>query len=288
MSHFEPPPATKYTVLNLGAGVQSSALALMCAKGEITPMPDFAVFADTQAEPTEVYTWLTWLEKQLPFPVYRVTHGNLTDESLKVRIKSGKYGDNITYLRRIIPVFAKMPNGELVAALGRSCTADFKIKPLLKKVRKECKIKHGQKETTVTQMIGISYDEMQRMKPAGHPWTQHRWPLIEKRLTRSHCIEWMRKNGYPTPPRSACYYCPFHSKEEWSRLKTEDPEHFQKAVEFERTIRERWNANRGGMRMDIYLHRSCKTLDTIDFSSDEDKGQQTFDFQSECEGMCGL
>ena len=288
VSHFEPPPATEYTVLNLGAGVQSSALALMCAKGEITPMPDFAVFADTQAEPTEVYTWLDWLEKQLPFPVYRVTHGNLTEESLKVRVKSGKYGDNITYLRRIIPVFAEMPNGELVAALGRSCTADFKIKPLLKKVRKECKIRHGQKNVTVTQMIGISYDEMQRMKPASHFWTQHRWPLIEKRMTRSHCIEWMRKNNYPTPPRSACYYCPFHSNEEWRRLKTDDPEHFQKAVEFERSIREGWNANRGGMRMDIYLHRSCKTLDKIDFSSDEDKGQQTFDFQSECEGMCGL
>lgn len=288
MSHFEPPPATKYTVLNLGAGVQSSALALMCAKGEITPMPDFAVFADTQAEPTEVYTWLDWLEKQLPFPVYRVTHGSLTEESLKVRMKSGKYGDNIPYIRRIIPVFGQKPDGELVAALGRSCTADFKIKPLLKRIRKECKIRHGQKEVTVTQMIGISYDEMQRMKVAGHPWTQHRWPLIEKRMTRSHCIEWMRKNGYPTPPRSACYYCPFHNDEEWNRLKTTDPEHFQKAVEFERTIRERWNANRGGMRMEIYLHRSCKTLDTIDFSSDEDKGQQTFDFQSECEGMCGL
>ena len=34
-------------VLSLGAGVQSSTLALMAAKGEVTPMPDVAVFADT-------------------------------------------------------------------------------------------------------------------------------------------------------------------------------------------------------------------------------------------------
>ena len=55
-------------VLSLGAGVQSSTMALMAAKGEITPMPDCAIFADTQAEPQSVYDYLDWLEKQLPFP----------------------------------------------------------------------------------------------------------------------------------------------------------------------------------------------------------------------------
>ena len=42
------------TVISLGAGVQSSVMALMAAHGEITPMPDCAIFADTQAEPTRV------------------------------------------------------------------------------------------------------------------------------------------------------------------------------------------------------------------------------------------
>jgi 3'-phosphoadenosine 5'-phosphosulfate sulfotransferase (PAPS reductase)/FAD synthetase len=59
--------------LSLGAGVQSSTLALMAARGEIGPMPKAAIFADTQAEPESVYRWLDWLEKQLPFPVHRVT-----------------------------------------------------------------------------------------------------------------------------------------------------------------------------------------------------------------------
>ena len=75
---FEAPEKTKYTVLSLGAGVQSSCLALMAKHGEVEPMPDFAVFADTQAEPQEVYDWLDWLENELPFPVYRVTKGSLT------------------------------------------------------------------------------------------------------------------------------------------------------------------------------------------------------------------
>ena len=41
-------------ILNLGAGVQSSTMALMAAHGEITPMPDVAIFADTGWEPYEV------------------------------------------------------------------------------------------------------------------------------------------------------------------------------------------------------------------------------------------
>ena len=42
-------------VLSLGAGVQSSTLALMASRGEIGPMPDCAIFADTGAEPAKVY-----------------------------------------------------------------------------------------------------------------------------------------------------------------------------------------------------------------------------------------
>lgn len=285
MSYFEPPPATKYNVLNLGAGVQSSCLALMAAKGEIGPMPDFAVFADTQAEPTEVYRWLDWLEKQLPFPVYRVTKGNLTDDSLKV-FKHKKTGND--RIQRIIPLYGVKPNGDVTAAIGRSCTADYKVAPILKELRERCGITRGQTETVITQWIGISYDEMQRMKLAGNKWTQHRWPLIEKRMTRSHCKEWLKANGFPEPPRSACYYCPFHSDEEWRRLRNDDPLHFAKAVEFDKVIREKYKVNNKTMNMEVYLHSSCKPLDQIDFDSDEDKGQMGFDFKSECEGMCGL
>jgi hypothetical protein len=283
-SFFDEPPKTKWNVLNLGAGVQSSCLALMAARGEVTPMPDFAVFADTQAEPSSVYKWLDWLETQLPFPVYRVTNGDLTAENLKPHIN--RRGES--YLKTIIPMFGLKPNGETTAAIGRKCTADFKIKPIIAEIKKRCGITRGQKEVTVTQWIGISYDEMQRMKLPQVAWTQHRWALIEKRMTRAHCLEWMRKNNYPEPPRSACYYCPFHSNQEWRRLQKDDPDFFVKAVQFDKDIREAFKTKQTAMRMEVYLHSSCKPLDQIDFSSDEDKGQLGFDFKAECEGMCGL
>ncbi len=75
-------PVENMNILSLGAGVQSSTLALMAAKGEISPMPDCAIFADTGWEPKRVYDWLDWLESQLPFPVYRVSKGNIRDDLL--------------------------------------------------------------------------------------------------------------------------------------------------------------------------------------------------------------
>lgn len=277
-------------VINLGAGVQSSTMALMAAKGEITPMPDCAIFADTQAEPDSVYEWLDWLEEELPFPVYRVTKGSLTDKSLTPAVATSKaknYKVGEEYMKRIIPVFGKMPNGEVVAALGRSCTADYKIRPIEKKIEEIANIKRGEKDLKVTQWIGISYDEIQRMKESRKPWTQLRYPLIELQMHRHHCKQWMKKNGYPEPPRSACYYCPFHSDEEWRRLRNEEPKYFKEAIKFDSEIRELSKKDRA-MKMEAYLHRSCKPLGEIDFDSDEDKGQLTWDFMAECEGMCGV
>lgn len=284
-SILEPPPPTPWNVLSLGAGVQSSTLALMAAKGEITPMPDFAVFADTQAEPQSVYDWLDWLENQLPFPVYTVSKGNLTNDSLQVKQRKDGSGERVNNL---IPAFGVLPNGDKTAAIGRKCTNDYKILPMLSKIKELCGVKRGQKETTVTQWIGISWDEIQRMKYARFPWTQHRWPLIEKKIQRHQCIQWMRDNGYPEPPRSACYYCPFHSDAEWRRLRDHEPVEFQKAIEFDKEFRRMHKEHNKRLSMEVYLHNSCKPLGEIDFDSDEDKGQMTWDFQAECEGMCGL
>lgn len=285
MNLFQPPPPTKWNVLNLGAGVQSSCLALMTAKGEVGPMPDFAVFADTQAEPESVYKWLDWLETQLPFPIYRVTNGNLTNDSLKVYQRKDGSGERVNNL---IPAFGVLPNGTKTAAIGRKCTNDYKILPMLRDIKKRCGIKRGQKEITVTQWIGISWDELQRMKDARFQWTQHRWPLIERRMTRQNCLDWMNKNRYPEPPRSACYYCPFHSDREWRRLRDQNPVEFRLAIEFDKLLRQIHRDHNKRLNMEVYLHNSCKPLDEIDFDSDEQKGQMVWDFQAECEGMCGV
>lgn len=279
MGIFDPPPPTQWNVISLGAGVQSSTMAIMASRGLITPMPDFAVFADTQDETPKVYDWLDRLEKELAFPLVRVTKGSLSEKSLEMRTTA----DGRKFSKTNIPFFTLNADGSFGMIPHRSCTADFKIQPILKCLRQKCGIKRGQKETTVTSWIGISIDEAQRMKMSRDPWVQNRWPLLELRMSRQQCIEWMLAKGYPEPPRSSCRYCPYHSNAEWRRLKNEEPEEFAKAVEFERQIQENKDS-----ASTPFLHASRKPLDQVDFRNDVDRGQQLLSFMDECEGMCGV
>ena len=271
-------------LISLGAGVQSSTMALMAAKGEIGPMPTAALFSDTMAEPKSIYAWLGWLEKQLPFPVYRVTAGSLTERSLKKHInqKTGK-----PYLKNMIPAFVKRDDGTK-GIVGRRCTFDHKIIPLTKKARQLAGGARKGDPVKVVQWIGISLDEVHRMKPSKDTWSKHRWPLIEMEMTRHDCLRWMERNGYPKPPRSACIYCPFHSDTEWKRLKYNEPEAFAEAVKFEKSLQALHADKTINNRMiNIpFLHDSLKPLDEIDFSDDPTQGQ--LKFGNECEGLCGV
>lgn len=270
-------------VISLGAGVQSSTLALMASAGEITPMPDAAIFADTQSEPKAVYAWLDQIEKRLPFPVYRVTAGNLRAEIL-----GAMHGTNRMDARP--PFFTK--SGGM---LRRQCTQDYKILPIEKKLGEL--IGHRPrarwpKTPVVTQWIGISLDEIQRCKPARRPWSVHRWPLIEMQMTRLHCVAWLSRNGYPTPPKSACTFCPYHDDVLWREMKINDPESFADAVAVDEAIRPGVPGPKRPKGEQWFVHRDCIPLVRVDFRSAEDAGQsRLFDekgFPVECEGMCGL
>lgn len=245
-------------------------------------MPVAAIFADTQAEPKSVYTWLDWLEKQLPFPVYRVTRGSLKDDSTQVRRSklSGKL-----YMKGAIPAFVKSANGQ-IGLLGRQCTSDYKIDVLTRKARELCDWKRGEKRMLVTLWIGISFDEIYRMKPSREKWISHRWPLVDAMKTREHCLKWMNNNAFPKPPRSACVFCPFHSDAEWIRLRNDEPEEFQAAVEYE--IRLQDAASRQEVLKGVpFLHKECVPISEVRFDEGPSHVQLNM-FNNECEGMCGV
>ncbi len=272
-------------IISLGAGVQSSTMALMAAHGEITPMPDCAIFADTQAEPKSVYTWLDWLEKQLPFPVYRVTVGDLSINELRVR-RSGKSGK--LYLDSSIPAFILKPDGTK-GLMGRRCTADYKIVPLQRKIRELTGIKRQGKSLVGARVwIGISTDEAHRMKPSHVDYIENTWPLIDHAVSRLGCLEWMAAHNYPEPPRSACRFCPFHSDEEWLRIKTQEPEEFIKVMEFESALQAAAKSQET-LQGIPFLHDLAKPIGEIDFEKlYADSHRQLSMFGNECEGMCGV
>lgn len=263
-------------VISLGAGVQSTTMALMAARGDIGPVPDCAIFADTGWEPKHVYAHLDWLETQLPFPVHRVSAGNIREAIVS--------STNTTGGR-----FAAVPWFTSNGGMGRrQCTKEYKIEPIHKEIRRllgyapRKRIPLGSAEV----WIGISMDEMQRMKDARVKWQTNRWPLIERGMSRRDCLKWMSERQYPEPPKSACIGCPFHSNAMWRDMRDNDPESWADAVEVDKALRN--GGTQRGFRNKQFMHRSLKPLDEVDLSTPAERGQIEFGFLQECDGMCGL
>lgn len=277
--------APKLRVISLGAGVQSTTMALMAAHGEIGPMPDAAIFADTGYEPKAVYKHLDWLMSGvLPFPVAVVSAGNIREDTLTA-LAGGSIAARGAALTA--PFFSAGGG-----PLNRQCTRHYKIDPINKHLRGWLGLKARRrlpKSPVVEVWMGISTDEAARMKPSREAWIAHRYPLIEADMSRWACLRWMERNGYPKPPKSACIFCPYHNDNAWRDLRDNDPDGWADAIEMDATLRKGRPVGSGGQvgTDALYLHRSLKPLDQVDLSTLEDHGQLNL-FNNECEGLCGV
>lgn len=270
--------------LNLGAGVQSTVLALMADSGEYgLPKPDVAIFADTGWEPPEVYEHLEWLKSQLSFEVVTVRAGDIRSNLLSGVRPNGK-----PYLG--IP--AHLVNSDGTKGVSkRQCTDDYKIRPIQAWLRDRLGLEYGKrapKDVQVEMWLGISADESMRQKASRDEWITRRYPLIEQGFTRYQLLTWFMER-YPGRylPRSSCIGCPYKSDSEWKRLAESDPASFRQAVEVDSALRDdpvvsRAITAKGGR---AYLHRSRKPLDAVDFSA-----VRNYDdvMAEECDGLCGV
>ena len=270
-------------IVSLGAGVQSTVLALMAAKGEIE-MPDAAIFADTGWEPQAIYDHLDWLETELPFPVYRVQLRDIRQHSLDT-LKDDKY-------RYSLPFFFGDEGDNKAGMAARQCTAEFKIKPIQKKVRELLGLNKGDrvpKTTTIENWMGITRDEIFRVKPSRIKYMPSRWPLIEKNMTRHDCNLWFNENYPDRPPleKSSCIGCPYKSDAQWRDMKNNDPVAWIDVVGFDQALRE-GDRHAFGQKAPVYVHQSLKPLDEVDFRDATDHGQMEMFSAEECEGFCGV
>jgi hypothetical protein len=118
----------------------------------------------------------------------------------------------------------------------RSCTADFKIAV----VGKWLKAHGATADTPATVAIGFSTDEAHRAnRKRAQPYERPVFPLLELGLSRQDCINVIRRAGLPVPPKSACFFCPFHRPTEWQEMRRTDPELFDRAQLLEDTLNER-------------------------------------------------
>ena len=271
------------TYISFGAGVQSTALLACSALGlHGVPKADAAIFMDLQAEPDYVYKHVEFMTKwsgDHGIPLHVLTAGSLEKNLLRTEM-ARKSGFQVS-----IPAFTSTdPNGGL---LRRQCTTHYKIEPIRKWVREKLGLKPKMRAAgkfMVRAMIGISVDEIMRVKPSGKAWIMNNYPLVDARLNRRDCQRITEEAGLPKAGKSSCIFCPYHSNSYWQEMKTFRPEEFQRAVEVDRSIRD---STSKGAKEPCYLHRSRQPLDQVEFT--DPKQTELFGgFLNECEGMCGV
>lgn len=275
-------------MLNLGAGVQSTALYLLSGEPGSKLMFDLAIFADTGEEPASVYEHLEYL-RSLGDPIIWVRSADrLGDDLIRGRNSTGQRFVSI-------PAFTRDGAGK-VGMVRRQCTAEYKIEVVNRTIRRELLgLKPRQripKDTTIHQYFGISTDEAARAdrakkRFAGIRHTVPHWPLIEMGWSRKDCIAYLRDKLPHPVPRSACVFCPYKTNQEWARLKTTDPEGWNRAVEIDAALRDKNSVCNRGFRQELFVHRSCIPLEMVDFGK---LAPNTIDPMAtqECMGMCGL
>jgi hypothetical protein len=282
-------------VLSLGAGVQSTAVAILAARGDL-PQLDAAIFADTGWEPAAVYAHLDRLDREVlqpaGIPLYRVSAGNIRNDALDPEHRfasmplyvKARRGESCTGgcegTGNVLVSFTVVPcprcrgtSQEPDGMARRQCTGKYKLDPIKEELRRLLGAPLREdgvpgrvpKGRWAEQWIGISTDESHRAltSKTGVSYARPRYPLLEptiaEGMSRADCMRINVASGFPGTPKSACIGCPFHSNAQWRQLRDEHPEEFADAVAFDAAIRHgsaRANAQGQPLRGQMYLHRS--------------------------------
>ena len=230
---------------SFGGGVQSTAALVLAARGELPATDDsnrwdVFIFANV-GEGAEHPETLRYVEEYAK--PYAAEHGielvevqkrrrDGTPDDLRERIRRGYTPPQASF-----PFPVRMNNG---MPGRRSCTAEYKVRP----IESELKRRGASDEFPAIVGLGITVDEVQRAKHWGKadprsPSQVLEYPLLRLGMRREDSLRVIREAGLPEPPRSACWFCPFHSLDEWRRLRRDQPELFVEAQEMEAAIGER-------------------------------------------------
>lgn len=289
MSNFrEPRPLL---IQSNGMGVQSFAMYLMASTGYL-PRFDYSIFVDLGAEKTKTlyyWEWLkVWAKENNGIPLIRIGKKNLKSDTL-----NGLKSADTRFVS--IPFFSS-GTGKKEGMLKRQCTGEYKIRQVNQCIKKLQGLRGNQRYQEAFIFLGISIDEMSRMGSPEPVKLTNVFPFCNYQLgyrrgnysfrdpghvslpmSRAQIENWLIQKGYPVPPKSSCKFCPYTTNDEWLDMKINDPNDFADSVLFDQKIRD---GKPGVHNSKLYLHRSCKPLNEVDFT--KDRGNDMF----ECGGTC--
>jgi hypothetical protein len=238
-----------------GGGVQSAAVAALIVLGKLRP--DLAVIVDTEREQSTTWEYMDAVITPALQSVGVTLHRISKSTYAKVDLYGGKDGDTL-----LMPVFTDQ-SGE-TGKLPGYCSTEWKRRVVQRWA-------NAQGVEQCDMWLGISVDEMHRATRTKGKWTST-YPLIDYAMNRGDCVALVKRMGWPDPPRSSCWNCPNHTAEEWRDIRSR-PAEWQKAVQFDRQIRER--------DPHAFLHHDAVPLDQADL---DDRNGALF---SHCDsGLC--
>lgn len=243
-----------------GGGTQSVAIACLIKEGRL-PKPDLIVMADTGKEVSQTWQYTDQVVRPMLASIGLELH--IARHDLATVDLYGKNGD------LLIPAFTA------TGKLPTYCSSEWKKYVVRRFLRSQ-----GVKECVT--WIGISIDEIGRLKPSDVQWQTYHWPLcFDVKMTRPECREYVIRQGNPPPPRSRCAECPHQADDEWLELEESYPADFQRAIARDEEIR----AN--DPQHAVFLHRSRKPLAMVKFKREPAKPDGLFGPVDGCDsGFC--
>lgn len=253
-------------ILSCGAGMQSTALALMSCENALrgitvfplVPRYDAIFFCDLGLEPVWVYSQVRFIQKacklaNIPFYI----------------LKTDLYGalrENFGYKNVCsIPFWSVGPDGKKAKML-RHCTIDYKILAIQRRVRELLGYKRGQKtrpeDRAAHEMhIGFSLEERKRVSDSCHPMFVNCFPLIEMGWKREDSYKYILETWGLETKASACCFCPFHRNYFFQHIKENYPEDYLKIVELDRILEKMQPFT--PIRSKLFISRSRKRIENL-------------------------
>lgn len=267
-------------ILSFGAGMQSTALALMSCQNAtaetpvfpLVPVYDDVIFCDLGMEPP-------WVMKQVEFTRRACEEAGIHFTVLKSPLHED-FMQNFGERRTIsIPWWTVKEDGHK-SRMPRNCTLDYKVNVISKYVRWELLgYKKGQRlreeDKKAHEMhMGFSYEEKRRCKESPNPMFINRFPLVDMQLVRADNYAYIRDVWGLETKASACTFCPFHRNYFFQYLKENEQEEYRRLIEVDELLRVK--NPKPPMDSDLFISRSRKRI--ADLSPEECNDAECFDY----------
>lgn len=258
-------------ILSCGAGMQSTALALMSCENKqavdrgypvphpLVPVYDAVLFCDLGMEPPWVMSQVDFIRKAcestgIPFCLLDAP---LYSDFIK------NFGERRTIS---IPWWTISEDGHK-SKMPRNCTIDYKVEVISKYVRwtllgyrKGQRLKPEDRKAHELHM-GFSFKERRRCKENPNPLFVNRYPLVELGWTRAESYAYIRDTWGLETKASACTFCPFHRNYFFQYLKENEPQEYARLVQVDHLLRDK--NPKPPMDSDLFISRSRKRIEEL-------------------------